>query len=61
MVLAEVLHLRHGEVVASHVEPRIQEHGAVATGEHEAVAIKPLGILGVVLHEVGVEHRADLD
>ena len=32
----------------------------VATREHEAIAVEPLGILGVVLQEVGVEHSADL-
>lgn len=60
VVLAEVLHLLHGEVIAGHVKPGIQEHGAVAAGQDEAVAVKPLRVLGVVLHEVSVEDRTDL-
>jgi hypothetical protein len=32
----------------------------VTARKHEAVAVKPLGVLRVVLHEVGIEHSADL-
>jgi hypothetical protein len=52
--------LLHGERVAGDVEPRVEEHGAVAAREHEAVTVEPLRVLGVVLHEVTVEDRADL-
>jgi hypothetical protein len=39
---------------------RVQEHGAVSSGENEAITVDPLGILGVVLKEVGPEDSADL-
>ena len=32
----------------------------MARGEHEAVAVEPLGVLGAVLQRVTEEHRADL-
>jgi len=32
----------------------------MAAGEDEAIAVKPRGVLGVVLKEVGIEHCADL-
>mmetsp|Transcript_28771 Transcript_28771/g.56197 ORF Transcript_28771/g.56197 Transcript_28771/m.56197 type:complete len:291 (+) Transcript_28771:1437-2309(+) len=60
VVLAEVLDLLHGDLVARDVEPRVEEHGAVSARENEAITVDPLGILGVVLEEVGEEDSADL-
>eukprot|EP00291_Cryptomonas_curvata_P025234 CAMPEP_0172159754 /NCGR_PEP_ID=MMETSP1050-20130122/5158_1 /TAXON_ID=233186 /ORGANISM="Cryptomonas curvata, Strain CCAP979/52" /LENGTH=180 /DNA_ID=CAMNT_0012829401 /DNA_START=32 /DNA_END=574 /DNA_ORIENTATION=- len=60
VVLAEVLHLLKGEVVAGNVQPGVEEHGAVAAGEDEAIPVKPLRVLRVVLENVGVEDGADL-
>ena len=47
--LAELLDVldRH-RVVAAEVQQRVEQHAAVAGREHEAVAVEPLGILGVV-------------
>ena len=42
--LAEVLQFFEGEVVAGEVKPAVNEHGAVAAGEDEAVAVEPLGL-----------------
>ena len=42
------------------VQQRVDQHAAVAGGQHEAVAVEPLGVLGVVLEELvpqGVAHR----
>ena len=60
MPLAEVLHLVHGQVVAGDVQPRVEEHGAVARGQHEAVTVHPGRVLGVVRHALAPEHGADL-
>ena len=51
--LAELLDVvdRH-RVVAGEVQQRIQQHAAMTSGEHEAVAVEPLGVLGVVLEEL---------
>mmetsp|Transcript_8242 Transcript_8242/g.15125 ORF Transcript_8242/g.15125 Transcript_8242/m.15125 type:complete len:252 (-) Transcript_8242:14-769(-) len=58
--LAEVGHLVLGDVVACHVEPRVQEHGPVPCREHEAVAVHPRGVRRVVRHGLAPQHRADL-
>ena len=48
VVLAEVLHLLHGDVEAGEVQPRVHEHRSVPGREYEPVAVKPRGVLGVV-------------
>lgn len=50
--LAELLQVLDAHVVAQQVEQGVLEHGAVAGGQHEAVAVGPLGILGVGGEEV---------
>jgi len=45
----------HG-LVAGEVHDGVLEHGAVASGEDEPVAVSPLGVGGVVLHGLVVEH-----
>jgi hypothetical protein len=47
--LAEVLQLLHGQVIACEVQQRINEHGAVAVGQHKAIAVSPMRVGGVVL------------
>ena len=47
-VLAEVLELLEGEIVAGQVEQGVEEHGAVAGAEDEAVAVVPVGVGRVV-------------
>lgn len=61
-MLAKVLHLLHWQVVACQVQPRVHEHGTVARGEDETVAVEPLGISWVVREPaVGTEQdSADL-
>ena len=57
--LAEALDLVKGEVVAGEMEEAVEEHGGVAGGEDEAVAVVPVGVRGVVLEEAvpeGVGH-----
>src|SRR6185369_6185821 len=54
--LAEALQLRHRQVVAGQVQQRVQQHRAVPVGEHEAVAVRPGRIAGVV-REVAVPER----
>ena len=48
--LAELLQIIDGQAVAEQVQQGIDQHRAVARGQHEAVAVDPLGIGGVVLH-----------
>ena len=63
--LTEVFQLRHGQWVACEVQQGINEHGAVSVGQHEAIAVGPMRVLGVVLQvltpqshsHVGHAHR----
>ena len=57
--LAELLELRHRQVVAGEMERAIEQHGGVAVGEDEAVAVDPLGVGGIVLHELVIEEIGD--
>ena len=51
--LAELLDVvdRH-RVVAGEVQQRVQQHAAVTSRQHKAVAVEPLGVLGVVLQKL---------
>ena len=58
--LAEALDLREGQIVAGEVQESVEQHRAVAGGEHEAIAVGPGGVSGVVLEEArpeDVRHR----
>ena len=57
---AEVLDLLHREVIARQVQPGVQEHRAVARREDEAVAVDPVGLVGVVRELLAEEHRAEV-
>jgi hypothetical protein len=58
--LPEALQLFHGQVVAAKVQQRIEQHGAMPGGEDETVAVEPVGVLGVVLQELGPQHVGDV-
>jgi hypothetical protein len=58
--LAEPSDLVHRERVAREVQQRVEQHRAVAGREHEAVAVEPVRILGIVLQELAEEDDADL-
>jgi hypothetical protein len=60
VVLAEALDLVQRERVAREMEPRVDEHGSVAGGQDEAVAVDPLGVIRVVLQQLAVQHGAHL-
>merc|ERR1719487_2561418 len=57
---AEVLDLLERELVARHVEPRVEEHRAVARREDEAVAVDPRRVGRVVRHLLAEEDGANL-
>ncbi|MNM96841.1 hypothetical protein D3C81_1093330 [compost metagenome] len=46
--LAELAQLRHRQVVAGQVQQRVLQHGSMAVGQHEAVAVGPGRVGGVV-------------
>merc|ERR1719393_964738 len=56
----EVLDLLHGQVVARHVQPRVQEHRTMTSGQHEAVTVDPRGVVGVVRHLLAEEDSTNL-
>ena len=47
MHLAEVLQVVDGQIVAGQVQEGVDQHRAVAVGEHETVAIGPPGLAGL--------------
>ena len=58
--LTELLQILDRQAVAEQMQKGIQQHGAVAGGEHEAVAIRPLVVGGIMLHfasPYGICHR----
>ena len=57
--LTEGLQLVEGEIVAAEVEPGVDEHRAVAGGEHEAVAVEPAGGAGAVRERAAEKGCAD--
>src|SRR5690606_9898073 len=42
--LTEVLQIIDGQVIAGQVQQGIDQHGAVAVGQHETVAVSPLRV-----------------
>lgn len=50
--LAELLQVVDGDAVAEEVQQGVVQHAAVAVGEDEAIAVEPLGVLGVEGHEL---------
>jgi hypothetical protein len=58
--LAEVLQFVDAERVAGQVQHRIEEHRAVPVREHEAVAVCPVRVPGVVLQEVAPQDLGDV-
>jgi len=58
--LAKGLDLAHGQVVAGEVQQRIDQHGAVAIGEHEAVTVGPVGVGRVVAQVAVPQHLGDV-
>ena len=59
--LAEVFHLLQRHVfVAGEVQQRIKQHGAVARRQDEAVAVEPVGRLGIEFQVLFEQHRGDI-
>ena len=57
--LPEIPDLIEGEVVPGEMEHGVEQHGPVPAGEHEAVAVGPVGIFRVVPHEARPQHVGD--
>lgn len=49
---AEGMHAYADRGVATQVEEGVEQHGAVASRQHESVAVEPEGIGRVVMHEL---------
>jgi hypothetical protein len=54
--LPEAPDLVERQVVARQVQARVEQHRRVPRREHEAVAIRPRGVAGVVAHDPREEH-----
>ena len=57
--LAEALQLFHWQVVSGQREEAVQEHGRVARGEHESVAVGPARVGGIVTQKASPERVGD--
>ncbi len=58
--LAEVLQLFDRQIVAAQVQQRINQHGTMAIGQDETVAIGPVGVARVVLEVVVPQDFGDV-
>ena len=59
--LAEILDILDRHVlVAEEIEQRVEQHRTMAGREHEAVAVRPVRVLGIKAHEAGEQHRGDI-
>jgi len=58
--LAEVLQIVDGQIVAGEVQQGVDQHRAVAVGEHETVAVGPVRVGRVVAQVVVPQHLGDL-
>ena len=59
--LAKIADLVDGHLLlARQVQEGVEQHGAMAGGEHETVAIRPMGIGHVVFQNLGEEHGGDV-
>ena len=55
--LAEILQLVETQRVnTDQMQDRIEQHGAMARRQHEAVAVRPVGVLGIELDVPGPQH-----
>ena len=50
-ILAELLQIFDGDLVAGQVQYRVEHRRRMAVGQHKAIAIAPLGVGRVVAHE----------
>ena len=58
MQLPEAFDLRHRQIVAAHVQPRVKEHAAVSGREDEDIAIDPARLVRIVFQRVPKEDCA---
>src|SRR5690348_4704949 len=58
MQLPETFDLRHWQIVAAHVQPRIKKHRAVTGREHEIIAPDPARLFGIIFERVAVKDGA---
>jgi hypothetical protein len=58
--LAEIFHLVQRDGVACEMQPAVEEHTAVASGENEAVAVQPAGLVGIETQSAAEEDGPDV-
>ena len=58
--LPELLQLLQGKIIAAYMQQAVEQHGAMATGLHIAVAIRPGRVGGIVLEELEEQHRGKI-
>ena len=59
--LAEVLQLLHRHVlIAGEIQQGVEQHGAVPGGEHETVAVRPVGTQRIEREEAREQHRGNV-
>ena len=51
--LPEVLDVFQREIVSAEIEQRVEQHRRVAAGQHESIAVGPLGVSRIVTEETG--------
>ena len=54
--LAEILKIFQAHIIAGEVKQAIEEHGGMASGEHESVPVGPIRVGRIVPHDAGPEN-----
>lgn len=52
MTYSEALQVIHRDGIAEKVEESILKHASVTVGENKTIAVDPVGVLGVEVHEL---------
>ena len=58
--LPEIFDFLHGQRIAGQVQQRVEQHRAVAVGQHEAIPVGPLWVAGIVTQEVVPQDLCDV-
>src|SRR2546429_6587157 len=60
MQLPEAFDLRHRQIVAAHVEPRVKKHAAMPRRQNEIIPPDPARLVWIMFQRMTIEHGTHL-